>query len=758
MAGLRKWFGWRRLAGGLGLLLLLAAAFRGLVGCVPLPPGLDQPPPAMVRILDRQGRLLRECRPEDGFFHLPVRYEDLPRALVDATVAAEDKRFWDHPGVDLRAYCRAALSLLWQRRVVSGGSTITQQLIKLSQPRPRTFRTKIIEAFQALKLETVWNKQRILEAYFNRLNYGNLNGGPAAAARFYYGKPLADLSLAEAALLAGLPQAPGRLNPLRHPARARHRQSLILDRMIRMGVVGARPSAAELARDPLVQPHPREFLAPHFVDWLLEQAARGHRPAGPEWRTSLDLELQQAAEQALAHHLRLLAASEVHNGAVVVLDNATSRVRAWVGSENYFSPRQGQVNGVWAQRSAGSTLKPFTYWLALEQGSHAATVVADVPVDFPTPTGLYSPVNYHRRCSGPVSYRLALANSLNIPAVQVLHDLGGAEVLQTRLRACGLQTLTAPADYYGLGLTIGNAEVRLLELANAYACLARQGDYRPWQVLDQGPLAPAVRVGSPGAAWLVADILSDASARGLAFGSHSPLQFGFPVACKTGTSSDFRDNWAVAFTPEFTVAVWVGNFDGQPMRQVSGISGAAPVMHEVMQWLHDHSGTTWYAPPADVREEVVHRLNGKRITAGHPLAVREKFLPGTSPESPGPADFDAAGRVRLPAQYARWFDTPENPWRDQAFVAAASGAGSARLVSPLPGTVVYLDPDLGESGRQLPLLLSGAADVEWRSPTLTIARAAVGPVALLRPGRHQLSAHHAGGGVIAETWIEVKKL
>jgi penicillin-binding protein 1C len=265
--------------------------------------------------------------------------------------------------------------------------------------------------------------------------------------------------------------------------------------------------------------------------------------------------------------------------------------------------------------------------------------VADVPTDFATSTGLFSPVNYDRHCYGPVRYRVALANSLNISAVKVLDSLGGAKPLLDLLRRCRLSTLTHADDYYGLGLAIGNAEARLLELANAYACLARLGVCRPYRLVPSARgQDTGERVGDADAAWLIADILSDNDARAEAFGPESSLRFDFPVACKTGTSSDFRDNWAFGYTPEFTVGVWVGNFDGSPMRHISGVTGAAPILHDLFDYLHDQYGTSWYARPADIVDRGIDPLTGK--LSSRPDAVNEKFIAHV------PAAFERGRRLR----------------------------------------------------------------------------------------------------------------
>jgi len=802
-SGWRNPFGIAALACG----LLLASAWLALP-LVPLPPALFTGQVPGVEFLDRSGQTLRVVRPSGSPFRRPVAYGEIPQSLIQATLAAEDRRFWRHPGVDWRATARAAWQLVRHGQVVSGGSTITQQLIKLAEPRPRTFRTKLLEAVQALRLEQVWDKQRILTAYLDRLDYGNFNRGCAAAAGFYFATPLRDLSPAECALLAALPQAPSRLNPHAHFNRAVKRQQWILGQMRQAGWL-TEAQFQRAIQEPLhLAAARRVFEAPHFVDLLLsaalppasaicnlqsahqspaqhsERITFGSAPqlATPVLRTTLDLALNRYAETTLRQHLSRLQSQHVSDGAIVVLDNKSGDVLALVGSENYFAPAAGQVNGAWAPRSPGSTLKPFTYLLALERGATPATVVADVPTEFATATGLFAPVNYDRHCYGPMRYRLALANSLNISAVKVLASLGGPAPLQQLLQRCGLSTLGRPAEHYGLGLTIGNAEARLLELANAYACLARLGEYKPYRLLlDSSSVwgapnpssrsATARRVADPAAAYLIADILSDNAARALAFGVESALRFAYPVACKTGTSSDFRDNWAFGYTPEFTVGIWVGNFDGSPMQHISGVTGAAPLLHDLVEHLHQHYGTTWYSAPTNVVEWWVHPVTGKRLSepASQPSqpAIQEKFLAASVPplESPGdyspplsPSEGERAGvrgqpMVRLGNEYRDWLASPDNWLGNRAVLTATRD--SLRILFPLPGTILYLDPDLPAQGRRLRLRADGPDDLQWHSDSLQIAQEGPRQIALLTQGRHQITVRDPRTGTQANTWLQV---
>lgn len=817
------------LLGGL-LCMLSAPCLIGLgLHCVPLPPALTASPAAEQEFYDRNGRPLRIVRPDESPFAQPLPYAAIPRPLIEATLAAEDRRFWHHPGVDVRSSLRALWQWTRHRRIVSGGSTIAQQLIKLAEPRPRTLRTKCLEAVQALRLEQVWDRQRILAEYLNRLDYGNFNRGPAAAARFYFAKPLPDLSPAECALLAALPQAPSRLNPELHPDRARKRQQWILGQMQASGWLT--PSELERAvAEPLSLAKPRRvFEAPHFVDLLIASRVPPRDDAGPKLRsrglaprssitasagaglrTSLDLELNRVVETTLRGQLAELRAQHVTDGAAVILRNETGEVLALVGSPNYYSATAGQINGAWTPRSPGSALKPFTYLLAFEHGATPASIVADVPTEFATATGLFAPVNYNRHCYGPVRYRVALANSLNVSAVKVLASIGGPGALEQRLQQCGISTLDQPPETYGLGLTLGNPGVRLLELANAYACLARLGEYRPYRLLASPQLKPnvasrlpspplpmearvaagqerrrsavaetmpqtpsvqpahaptapdTIRVADAGAAFLIADILSDNEARALAFGAESSLRFDFPVACKTGTSSDYRDNWAFGYTPEFTVGIWMGNADNSPMRGVSGVSGAAPILHELFEYLHQRYGTSWYAAPANLVECQIHPLTGKRLRQPVPIwageSVAEKFLASSLPDLEQEEDYEAnpagAKAVRLGVEYRDWLATGDNWLGDRAVLVEAAGA--LRILFPPPGTKLFLDPDLPEQGRRLPLHATGDRQLTWQSESLALTREGDQEFAWLRTGRHELSVREAASGAIARTWIDVR--
>lgn len=753
-------------AGAVLGVVLLACVTLGWVGWlaiswVPLPQELRGPSVAgrSVELVDRQGTPLRVRPGLDGRIGREFAESEVAASMVAATVAAEDARFFRHGGVDFLATGRAAAQWWRHRRIVSGASTITQQLIKQVEPRPRTLRTKLLEWVQSWRLEREWDKAQILQAYLGRIDYGNGCLGLGEAARHYFGKRAADLELAESALLAGLPQAPTRLNPRRHFARAKARQEWILGRCRQLGSIDDAEYRRALATPIRLVPPVREFAAPHFVDQVLgdhEWSTRG--AAGGRVRTTLDLPLQQRCEEIVKRQLAELGRFHVEQAAVVVLENRTGSLRAMVGSADWFELERGQVNGAWARRSPGSALKPFTYLLALQDGVTAAHVIPDVPTEFATPTGVFRPANYDRHFRGPVSVREALANSLNVPAVRILAEHGGPERLQGFLKSLGLTTLERDAGDYGLGLTLGNAEVRLLELANAYATLGRLGEWLPVRWLEDGPTAAPRRVASSGACWLVTDILQDAAARSSSFGLETPLRFDFPVACKTGTSTGYRDNWALGFTADYTVGVWVGNFDGTPMQDVSGVMGAAPILHEVFGELRARFGTQGFVRPTEVEEHWVEPLTGHRVPAGGG-ARREVFLAGASPPAAAPDDYDGQGRVWLSSEYREWVAAADNRLGSRVALrepGQGPGEGSMRILYPLPGTVYFLDADLPESAQRLTLRTTKACT--WECSSLVLRQHSGSAEAQLAVGRHQLVAKDPQGQAAVATWIEVRRL
>lgn len=736
-----------------------AAGALALAGWValPLPAEVADPGgvPSLV-IQDRHGLPLRTTRAEDGSRGGWIPLGEVDPELIQAFVAAEDRRFFEHHGVDPWALGRAARDNLAAGRIVSGASTITMQTARLLRPTRRTWAGKAAQLLWALRMDAHLEKGAILEQYLNRVPLGQGAVGVAAAASLYFGASAAELSLGQAALLASLAHAPSRDNPLVDAARARARRDRILGRMEAIGYARAEDAARAREEPVLRRGESARFLAPHFTTRLLLAAEGEIATAAPApgagapsgvWRTTLDLDLQQALEAEVRHTVDVLRDRAAAHAAVVVLDNETGGILAWVGSPDFWADTAGQVDMVAFARQPGSALKPFLYGLAFDRGYTAASVLPDVPRSYQTATGPYRPQNYDRRFHGPVRARVALASSYNVPAVELAERLGAGTLLAA-LREAGFASLASSADHYGLGLALGNGEVTLLELANAYRGLANGGVWRPYGWLeDAPPLAESRRFLSAGAAALVLDILSDPVARIPGFGVETPLDFPFPAAAKTGTSRHFTDNWAVAATGRFTAAAWVGNFSGRPMRRVSGITGAGPllyraVMETARRYPPGHLPTPERAGAVAIP---VCLLSGLLATPDCPSGI-EWFLPGTEPTRED--DWQRGGRTALPPEYAEWATTAA---AEEGLALAPAGgpaegaeSGAYRILSPRSSDVYERPVGLEARYATIPLsAVGGGADeaVRWSVD----GRRLPGARWRVAPGTHWIRATWASG-------------
>lgn len=606
------------------------------------------------RIYDRHGALLYEVG--DPFYgeRRPVPLAAIPLALQQATIASEDRTFYGNPGFDPRGVVRAARDNLIAHHVVGGGSTITQQLVKnmLLSPEP-TFSRKMHELTLSYALTQRYSKSQILGMYLNTVYYGARAYGVEAAAEVYFHRPVGQLDLAQATLIAGLPQSPSQDSPFIHPDLALTRQREVLQRMVAQGYITAVQAGAAQAEArrftysaPAVKPGP----APQFVQYVLELLEKSYGPAlytrGLRIYTTLDLATQQRVQREVTTQVRLMAhAHNMHDGAAVVLDRSGG-ILAMVGTANAADATPqgaGEVNmAVWPL-SPGSSFKLFTYLAAFEHGYAPASVIDDTYVQYPTGWGnYYAPHNYDLRYHGAVTLRVALANSYNIPAVRLTAALGVETVLQMA-RRLGITTLTQPARQYGLPLTLGTGHVRLLELANAYETVARGGLWRPTtpilRVTDAAgapvapPAAPPARQAvSPHIAYLVSSILSDNFARIREFGYNSVLQLPTtPAAVKTGTTDDWKDNLTVGYTPDVTTAVWVGNANAEPMYNVIGIDGAGPIWHNVMKYLTLRRPATPFLRPAGITIATVSGYSGRLAVPGSSWAITDVFAPSDRP-------------------------------------------------------------------------------------------------------------------------------
>jgi penicillin-binding protein 1C len=753
-----------KLAGGLiaSAIVIGVGIFSVFYVFYSLPEPLSKPFSSF-QILDREETPLRSAPNEAHEHHRWVLLDAISPWLIKATLAAEDKRFYSHWGIDPIAMMRAAFQWKEKGQIISGASTITQQVIKIHENRPRTFKTKIREVILAIKLERQWTKKQILETYLNRLDYGNLRIGIAAAAHLYFNQTPATLTPSQSAFLAGLPNAPSLLNPYRPQGyeRAIRRRNVILHRMLRFKMMDQETYKRALEEPIEIRPRQTSFQAPHFEDYILKTLQNHSSSVATslqnDLKTTLDLKLNRFVQSTVARHLSTLSTRNVKHAAVIILENNTGHLLSMVGSPNYFCEQSGQVNGTLALRSPGSALKPFIYALALENGFHPASILPDVPLNFRSAYGNYQPKNYTGKTQGPVLLAEALGNSQNIPAVYLLNELGGPGLLLRKLQEMGITTLTASPDDYGLGLTIGTGEVNLLELTNAYAALARLGLWKPISIFPNIPPCQEPRqVFHPTTAHLISLILSDPENRRLTFGHAPSLEFPFPVACKTGTSTNYRDNWCLGYTPEFTVGVWVGNFDNTPMRNVTGLSGAAPIFHEIFHYLHRHYTTTWYPPSPQIISMCVDAWTGTFPCAS---TQKTRTLFFSKNRLPWPSEnfsyHPKTGQLLLPSIYSSWLASHENYFGSQAAVMDADTA--IKILNPIPGTVYILDPDLPPSSREIRVDLatprSPSFTAHATSPTLSGSN---DPLTFkLTPGTHKIYVHTPQK--VLHTWIEVRE-
>jgi len=660
----------------LGLVALVIVVQQWLLVDLPHPDQLYQYTTApSTKIFDRHGTLLYEITDPHQGLHTPLSLDEIPQACLEATIATEDASFYRNPGVDVWAIVRAIYINTRGGEVLSGGSTITQQLARnlLLSPQERvevSLTRKLREAILAWRLSRTYSKDDILTLYLNEIDYGNLAYGIEAASRVYFGKHAAELDLAECAMLAGLPQNPILYNPLEIPDAAKNRQSVVLGLLVKHGFI-TEDEAENAHREKLSYaaiPFPIE--APHFVMFVRGELQRRYGleaiyKQGLQVYTTLDLNMQNTARRIARYRLAELAESRdgmpsrnVRNAAVVVMDPLTGEILTMLGSPNYFDPQiDGAVNATMATRQPGSSIKPITYAAAFDPGIAAAygyppltpaSMMVDVRTAFVTKEGNpYVPENYDRMWRGPVLLRQSLASSYNLIAVKVL-DYIGLDTMIDLARRMGITTFDNKD--FGLALTLGGGEVRLVELTAAYAVFANGGqkiepvaitritDYEGNLIYELPPgVNPGPQVLDARTAYLITDILSDNYARRSTFGAGSPLRLARPAAAKTGTTQDWRDNWTVGYTPDLVVGVWAGNADNEPMRHVSGVTGAAPIWHDIMQELLKTRPAREFVRPEGLVEQIVCADNGLVPVSSDKVSGVKYQVPGVEYQVSGEA-------------------------------------------------------------------------------------------------------------------------
>lgn len=701
---------------------------------------------------DHSGRLMYVFLNKGDQWCFPRPLDAMSPWLIQATLAAEDQRFYRHRGVDPVAVFRAALQNVLGRRVASGASTLTMQVVKMSDPVPRTLSGKIAQAWTALRLEKTLSKATILDTYLNKAPYGlNLTGAEAAARR-YFGKPASELTAPEAALLAGLPKSPVALQPLKHPERAQARRDYVLRRMRTEGFLDeaayARAVAAPLGA--AWREFPRQ--APHLAMRLREEI----REQGVV-RTTLDAPLQERVEHLARRHLPRFD-GEITNAAVMVIDAVSGEILARIGGTGFFTDRQtGQVDLCRAARSPGSALKPFTYAFAIKkQLLYPSEQLLDDSLDY----GLYNPANFDGEYNGLVSVSEALHYSLNVPAVMTLERLGASAFLD-ELRRIGFSTLDRDAAHYGLGLTIGNCVVTLEELAGAYAMLANEGVYRPIRILAEERPAAGQRVLERGVALSLYQMLDyplpQELSRSLVRTQGAPLR----VCWKTGTSTGYHDAWSIAFNRRYVVAVWLGNNDGRPSRRLIGARAALPLAEKIFRVLEPGSGPTWPETGNDLREVIVCARTGLPaspwcpVTEKTPMPRTQYLHRRCDVHSPAPD-----GRIveNWPGAPRGWDlahvrnTVPENTSTETAPVQTVA----LRIQAPADKAQFILTGETGGDRIRLRATAEDSAPLHWylNDKYLGLSQPETPLFLDLRPGTHKLACM-APNGVLDTVRFEV---
>ena len=780
----------RRAGALLAATLVLFVLWRVVLAVDPPPDPYDRLPPG-AQVLGSDGGLLRAYLAADEKWRLRTPLHRISPRMVQAVLTHEDRRFRLHPSVDPIAVIRAAALNIGERRVVAGASTISMQLARLVEPGERSFRYKLFQAYRALQYESRYSKDDILEMYLSLAPFGGNIEGVGAASRFYFGKPPAELSVAEACLLAVIPESPAARHPFRHGEDAGRARNRLVDRLEERGIIG--PAEADEARaEPLpAREHPMPFRAPHFADWALSRARGAERLAG-----TIDPLIQERAERITSSWVASLRPSGIGQGAVVIVDSESDELVAMIGSASFTdSAHAGEVNGAVAPRSPGSTLKPFVYALAFDRGlATPAGLVEDVPVHY----GPYSPDNYDGFFRGVLTAEEALRSSRNVPAVVLAAELErtAGPGLFDCLRQAGVRSIDRSREHYGLSLVLGGGDVTLLELAGLYAALARQGVWRPlrWRAEAPAPLprrdkedkeGEGTRLFSAEAAWMTLSILVDVTRPELDAVWRSGKE-EIPIPWKTGTSYGHRDAWAVGIAGRFVIAVWLGNFDGRGTPLLVGRDVAGPLLFALADILpHDHPGR-WHLMPRRLRHRQVCAISGAPPGPFCTERVWTPYIPGVSPETPCSvhreieidrrSGFAVCSRCRRERETVRqvveWWPPgvaellrrrglpavqvpPHNP-----ACPVILGGGLPEIVSPREGMEYHMRPGLPREDQQIAFranVPSGCRSVFWFLDGALVWRGPPGGTFFLspEPGVHTVTVKDEGGRSVTIRFVVV---
>lgn len=815
---------WLRILAIFALLSLLSAwsAYRFLPAHIALPKSAQQlfEPLPESRIEDRNGLWLAYQSRSDHYRQAPLEIpiekllgESIPdkrraqaRPLIQALLAAEDKNFFQHRGIDFSSVARSAWLNLRHGKIRSGASTLSMQLAKIALLREdraknirvaRGWKRKLQEMLLARQMEEHYSKKDILRAYLEHADFGQLCLGAQTASRYYFNRRPDDIKPAQAALLIAQLQAPTLHNPTRHPIAAIHARNRILHRM------GLGDSWQQ---QPMQLQSPRIKLSPH----LLKQAGR----------LSIDAKLQQFAQHVIRREIGIHRGKNVQQAALLVIDNKSGDILASIASAQKDDPRGGQMNGTKIRRSAGSTLKPFIYLLALEDGAFPGSTYADILTEYPDAAGISAPHNYEDYYMGPTSMRIALASSQNIPAMRALNSHGGEKQALFILRQLGYQI---PDGNYGLGLAIGNVHVSLEEQARAFATLARGGKSPRMRQYIEGysrenspkcnksqisstdaecsqqvsvklnspsspnslekntpndqqkrpPLSvpeharPEIesQIISPQDSFLIGSMLSDNNARSSGFGIASSLKLPFHCPVKTGTSSNYRDNWCIGYSRDYTVAVWLGNFDNSAMEGVSGLTGSAPIFQRMMLHLHPGKRSSYPSVPIGITQGNIDSRTGKLIVDNQLLnnippqfIRREYYNENQRPELIDPKrDYDSEGRAYIASDYLEWLtEAGLEAQKHYAIHPEQKLPRRPLILSPGDGIQIIIDESLPLEQQAIPLNSTlNSLRAQWSSPSLRIIRHGVKLYIIPEKGEHEVHVTDSSTGEYARSIIEV---
>ena len=675
--------------------------------------------PSEAWLLDRNGEVLAVKRLDNTVRRLEwISLNDISPAAQDLLLLSEDRRFFQHDGVDWLALLTSSTTNLWHlfdHKRPRGASTLTMQLASFLDPSlipknaKRTLAQKWNQIIAARMIEKTWSKHEILEAYFNLAAFRGEIVGIHAASFVLFGTHPSALNHSQSLLLMALLKGPLAKSELVAKractllSASQHKHNLSCETLLNLAQLSLDASKQEIAQD---------NIAPHLAQKLLLQP-------GVRVISTLDANLQRHAIRSLRNHLMSLTERHVKDGAIIVIDNKSGEVLAYVGSSGNMSEATN-MDGVTALRQAGSTLKPFLYGMSIaDKRLTAASVLDDSPIQLITPMGLYVPQNYDHDFKGAVSVRTALASSLNVPAVRTLGLVGVDNFVRT-LRTYGFRSLTEDGDHYGFSIALGGVDVRLLELTNAYRALANGGEWRPLRFKVAELDKVFKKVLSPQASFIITDILSDKAARSMTFGLDNPLATRVWTAVKTGTSKDMRDNWCIGFSSRYTIGVWIGNFNGEPMHDVSGVSGAAPIWRDLMDYLHLSVGSTSPPKPKGVVAQEIH------FTPPIESARTEWFLNGTE-----------SGEIRL------------------ATISDSDARTHSKILYPTNGTIIAMDPDIPIKNQRVRFNAKGAVAITWHIDGNSVGN---GPDVWWSPigGRHKLVLTNPQGEELDSVNFEVR--